>query len=116
VIRIVDSMVQLVVRCCDPDEVLLFGSYAKGTQRVDSDVDLLVVCDTANPDALCWEIGDLLLRFPVAVDVHVMAPSALPAAWADRGSFAQSILSSARSVHRRSGRSLLDDLRSGASA
>ncbi|HEV2814548.1 MAG TPA: nucleotidyltransferase domain-containing protein [Solirubrobacteraceae bacterium] len=98
---VVQRMVDLVVRCCDPDEVHVFGSYAKGLQRVDSDVDLLIVTDARSPQALVWEVRDLLARFPIDVDVHVIAPATVPEAWADRGSFRQSILSSARRVYAR---------------
>lgn len=36
---------QALVREFQPDRVLLFGSYASGTARDDSDVDLLVTMD-----------------------------------------------------------------------
>jgi predicted nucleotidyltransferase len=108
--RAVASMVELVVRCCDADEVLLFGSYAKGMQRVDSDVDLLVLCDHPRPEALKYEISDLLVRFPVSVDVHVMSRSSVPSAWDDRGGFLHSILSSAIAAYVHSEHSVLEEL------
>lgn len=36
-------MVESIVREVDPEYVYLFGSYARGEARTDSDVDLLVV-------------------------------------------------------------------------
>jgi len=109
--RVIAAMVELVVRCCDPQEVLVFGSYAKSRQRVDSDVDLLVLCEARDPRALEWEIADLLAGFPVDVDVLVRPPGSMAAAWVERGSFMQSILSSARPVFVRSGVSVLQGLR-----
>ena len=108
--RTIRSMVALVVRCADPDEVLLFGSQAKGTGGVDSDVDLLVLHDTPRAHALGHELAELLGRYPVAVDVHVLSRAAVVSRWQDRGSFTQSILSTARSVHLRRGRSVLEEL------
>ncbi|MBI4403366.1 MAG: nucleotidyltransferase domain-containing protein [Deltaproteobacteria bacterium] len=35
--------VKLLVNACQPDKVILFGSYATGTEKEDSDIDLLVV-------------------------------------------------------------------------
>ena len=34
-----ESVVDLIVRCVDPDAILLFGSVAQGRARRDSDVD-----------------------------------------------------------------------------
>ena len=40
--------VRQIVETFQPDQVILFGSYAKGEQRKDSDVDLLVVMPAWN--------------------------------------------------------------------
>ena len=39
----VDLMVKRLVERFDPDQIILFGSHARGTAGPDSDVDLLVV-------------------------------------------------------------------------
>lgn len=41
--EIIKKMVRRIVRKFKPDQVVLFGSYARGTAGPDSDVDLLVV-------------------------------------------------------------------------
>jgi predicted nucleotidyltransferase len=41
--QIVDMMVKRLVAHFDPDQIILFGSHARGTAGPDSDVDLLVV-------------------------------------------------------------------------
>ncbi len=38
-----DQMVQIIVQEVDPEAVILFGSYARGDARPDSDVDLMVI-------------------------------------------------------------------------
>jgi len=43
----IHEMVRRIVKHCDPDLVILFGSQARGTARPDSDVDLLVVMPVA---------------------------------------------------------------------
>lgn len=40
---IIREMVDRIVRGFQPEQVILFGSYARGTETRDSDVDLLVV-------------------------------------------------------------------------
>jgi predicted nucleotidyltransferase len=41
--RLLQEMVELIVREVDPETIILFGSRARGDARPDSDVDLLVV-------------------------------------------------------------------------
>ena len=41
--RAIDAMVQRLVERFAPDQIILFGSHARGTAGPDSDVDLLVV-------------------------------------------------------------------------
>ena len=39
----IDEIAAIIAREFEPTEIILFGSYAKGEQNADSDVDLLVV-------------------------------------------------------------------------
>jgi predicted nucleotidyltransferase len=43
--QVIDQMVQAIVQEVEPRRIYLFGSHARGSQRADSDVDLLVVED-----------------------------------------------------------------------
>ena len=42
----VPEVVDVLVRACDPEQVLLFGSVARGDDDPDSDLDLMVVCSS----------------------------------------------------------------------
>ncbi|MEA2109040.1 MAG: nucleotidyltransferase domain-containing protein [Pseudomonadota bacterium] len=47
------------------DDIVLFGSYAKGTQKEDSDVDVAIILDESNEDyfytrPLIWKISRLV--------------------------------------------------------
>jgi predicted nucleotidyltransferase len=44
--KAIDHVVQQIVERFKPQKVILFGSYARGNPRPESDVDLLVVMDT----------------------------------------------------------------------
>ena len=41
--RTLERMVKRLVRNFNPDQIILFGSHARGDARPDSDIDLLVV-------------------------------------------------------------------------
>jgi predicted nucleotidyltransferase len=47
--RIIETMVSRIVERFHPDQIVLFGSYARGDQSPDSDVDLLVVKTIEGP-------------------------------------------------------------------
>jgi predicted nucleotidyltransferase len=42
----VPEVVDAAVRTCDPEEILLFGSVARGDDGPDSDIDLMVMCSS----------------------------------------------------------------------
>ena len=42
-IPVVDDIVDLIVPLVEPDQIILFGSYARGDQTEKSDVDLLIL-------------------------------------------------------------------------
>jgi len=42
----IDEIKDKIAKEVHPEKIILFGSYAKGTQTEDSDIDLVVVWDT----------------------------------------------------------------------
>lgn len=46
---ILKEIVRRIVDAADPSMIILFGSYAYGTPRTDSDVDILVIMETDLP-------------------------------------------------------------------
>jgi predicted nucleotidyltransferase len=72
----IQEMVHRIVENFHPEKVVLFGSYARGTAGVDSDVDLLVVMplEKSNRET-CVEIRGVLHGFGLAKDIIVTTPS-----------------------------------------
>lgn len=69
------EIVRRIVAVADPDQVIVFGSRARGDHRHDSDLDLLVIKDSPEPRykrarALYGALADL----PVEVDILVYTP------------------------------------------
>jgi len=78
--RALRSITGLIVRCCDPDAVVLFGSYAKGQENRDSDLDILVISDFREPPHLReHELRELLVRYPLRIDLHLVTPEEMAA-------------------------------------
>lgn len=89
------KLTALIVRACDPQQVILFGSYAKGQQQHDSDLDILVVGDFGgSPFLRDLELRQLLLSCPVRIDLHVTTEQEVAAAASQPRGFLQSVLDS----------------------
>lgn len=76
------EMVRRIVTAADPIKVILFGSRARGTARLDSDVDLLVI--EREPVAQRQEsvrLRSLLRDFKVPIDIVVMGQSFAERYW-----------------------------------
>jgi uncharacterized protein len=78
-----NEAVKLLVEACHPTRIILFGSYAQGSQKDDSDIDILVVEKNVVSSAeeivrLCRILSPLQL----AIDL-VVVDEATFAYWAD---------------------------------
>jgi predicted nucleotidyltransferase len=74
--RLIHSMVRRLVRQFDPEQIILFGSQARGTAGPDSDVDLLVVMAVTRAKKAATEIamGVALHDVGVPKDIIVVTP------------------------------------------
>ena len=71
----INDIVQRLKTQLKPVKVILFGSYASGTARDDSDIDLLIVADTDLPPVERFAlVSRMLADFPVAFDIIVKTP------------------------------------------
>ncbi len=73
---LLDKMVQAIVAEVDPEQVILFGSRARGDAREDSDVDLVVVeAEPFGPERSRRQelvrLYHALVEFPVSTDILV---------------------------------------------
>jgi predicted nucleotidyltransferase len=73
----IQAMADRIAREFQPERIILFGSYARGTSSDDSDVDLLVVADCpAKPWKLATQIRRRV-RPQFALDLLVRSPEEL---------------------------------------
>lgn len=73
--RLIDRMVRVIVRRFQPEQIILFGSHARGEAGPDSDVDLLVVMPVSGSKReKSIEIGVALHDFRIPKDLIVTTP------------------------------------------
>lgn len=74
------EMIERIVQRFDPLRIILFGSWARGDARPDSDVDLLVVLShVEDKRRAAVEILRALNGVPVSKDVTVTTPEEIAA-------------------------------------
>lgn len=74
----------ILVREASPEQVILFGSYARGDARPDSDVDFLVVQKhVRNQREEMARLRKALSPLRIPVDVLVTDTARLESSWAD---------------------------------
>ena len=78
--RYLDEIIGRIVEVAQPEEIILFGSGARGHLGPDSDLDLLVVkSGVGHRRRLAQEIDLALFGIPVPVDIVVVTPEDIQA-------------------------------------
>ncbi len=71
----IDRIIKRLKAELNPVKVILFGSYASGAPREDSDLDLLIVAETDLPPVERFAlVSRMLADFPVAFDIVFKTP------------------------------------------
>jgi len=69
VIKILSQYKALVSNHFDVDKVILFGSYSRGTQRNDSDIDVAIVVNSISNDFFTY--APLLWKLRLQIDKRI---------------------------------------------
>ncbi len=100
---VLEAITSVIVEYCDPDEVVLFGSWAKGATHRYSDVDLLVIGPfTTSTWIRDRELREALHEFPVTIDLHLLTPPELAVEVAKPYTYLNTLRATSRSLYRRS--------------
>ncbi|WP_330766953.1 nucleotidyltransferase domain-containing protein [Rhodococcus sp. M8-35] len=92
-------LAESLVAVCDPIAVLLFGSWAKGTANVNSDVDLIVILPRRPSPPVRAALQDAVRVVPMHVDLLVWTLADVAAGRADPHGFPGSVLSESVVLH-----------------
>jgi uncharacterized protein len=102
--REVERVVEMVVALCRPDEIYVFGSYAKGTLHEGSDLDVIVIKPSSLPrHRRGREVEAMLAHLAFSVDVLFFTPRELQQELADPYSLVSAIMPSAKLLYRTEG-------------
>ncbi len=92
---IIQRMVEKLRKGYAPQKVILFGSYARGTARPDSDIDLLVIKETSERFIDRWAQVRRLLSDPqrtIPLETLVLTPQEVTQRLAIGDQFMETIL------------------------
>lgn len=96
-------MTEQIVTQFHPNQIILFGSLARGVEQEDSDVDLLVVMSEAlDKRKMAIQIRRALAHFLVPKDIVVTTPDEINKFRAIKGSFLRSALADGKVLYERS--------------
>ena len=97
-------VVNRIVAHYDPDQVYVFGSYAKGTMTDTSDLDLLVVRPSSIPFTIRGRnVNHLLRQFAADFDVLFYTSAEIEAEQEDPDGFVTTIIGDAVLLYARGG-------------
>ena len=95
----IDKLIARIVARIQPQKIILFGSYAKGTATIKSDLDLLIVKETHLPMAnRADDLKPMLSHTLIRVDVHIYTPEEVEIYGKEQFSFVNSILRTGKLV------------------
>lgn len=100
--RVLGGLTALIVRTCDPERIILFGSCTKGLATIDSDLDILVIGDfNGSPLLRGLELRQLLTGYPIRVDLHLVTPREVDTESSKPFGFLTSVLAGGEDLYRR---------------
>jgi len=99
---LLQEITRQIVDNFDPEKVVLFGSRSSGTERADSDVDLLVIMNTTkSPIQRAIEVKRACRPRFVAMDVLVKTPEEVATRLRQGNLFLRQILEQGRVLYER---------------
>ncbi len=98
----IDRIVATIRDGYAPEKIIVFGSHARGTARPDSDLDLLVIKQSKQPEPeRIREVSRLLRPRPMPLDILVKTPAEIQERLAINDSFIQELLREGTVVYER---------------
>lgn len=98
----IDSLIQRIVGACNPEKIILFGSYAKGAATMTSDLDLLIVKETLLPmKRRADDLASIVSGSLIPIDIHVYTPEEIEEYGKEPYTFVHSMLKTGKVLHEK---------------
>ncbi|HPM12870.1 MAG TPA: nucleotidyltransferase domain-containing protein [Bacteroidales bacterium] len=98
----ISELVNKIAEGYNPEKIILFGSYAKGTANEDSDVDLLVIKDSNIPrPERTFQVRKMLYGMMIPIDILVYTPIEIKESQKSNLHFLHEVLSTGKIVYER---------------
>ncbi|MFA5815736.1 MAG: nucleotidyltransferase domain-containing protein [Bacteroidales bacterium] len=98
----INEIVLRIANSFNPEQIILFGSYAKGTPNKDSDLDLLIIQDTDLPrHKRGLDIRISLIGTKVPMDILVYTKSEFENEKNEKYSFLNSAIKTSKILYER---------------
>lgn len=100
--KTIKNIVKEIVDACDPDLVILFGSYGRGKPKKDSDLDIFVVADLPGSSAERIRfVNRAITATGFGIDIVVRNPEQVKKALKGRDWFIQEIFAEGMKMYAR---------------
>lgn len=98
----INEIVHKIAHGFNPEQIILFGSYAEGTPNKDSDLDLLIIQETDLPrHRRGLDIRMSLIGTKVPMDIIVYTKSEFEAEKNEKYSFINSAIKTSKTLYER---------------
>lgn len=111
----IDRAIGIIIAQLEPEQVFVIGSYASGTAKTTSDLDLLIVArSTESKLRRDQRVEQMLAPLMIPVDINVYTPAEFAAERADPLGFARMATErQGKLVYRRGGPGGIPEIREG---
>ena len=98
----INEIVTRIAERYNPEKIILFGSYAKGNNTEESDLDLILIKETDLPKHKRGiEVRRLFYRLPVPIDFRIYTRQEFNSELNIQNSFLNSALSGSKTLYER---------------
>jgi predicted nucleotidyltransferase len=98
----IKEIVNKIASGYNPEKIILFGSYADGNPKEDSDLDLFVIKDTDLPrPQRAVQVRKLLYGSMIPIDLIVYTPKEINESKGNRYSFVYEVLNTGKTLYER---------------